>query len=1619
MTTSTQPYFFDEAHRGSLAKEPGAREKALNFTRDDLNWLSGVYLPTHAARMAQTRPMQVDHLLLRLSGTTDIPLAGAFAMSLPNTSSVMLYTPWKGLIKFADMASLKNGLKQWLGQATGQRELLRYLSIEQRNTVLATTVSGISTKEIEGAVFQDQERLIQLNQAHNFKAMIDELVKIPTLQWMLDETLETALAGRFPQLDQRLTRLESFTRSDVDNIERIHKESSLSLSDALLHYYLTNQWPQGDYRIFSHPGHGISSDADNQYWESAITESAKNLSLSLRNLLETFWNTLISNEQTRSEFFSRCLCDSYHTVLLLKRQQGDLSSGNYLELITVGEAGINDSLASDKKLRIEKVRVSAPHKHYAELACALMITSADSLSYLFTPTRGIESTSDLAAVRHIVLNMMKSEGREDNLLDFMSLEERDTFLSLNESERTIVGEPIIGAVFEQLMKDILAKQLTNLTYALRRYQASEGMLDPHALIDKALDIRGLIDHRLLVADAGGRWSTQVDLRWSKQSQQQRNALAATAHAESASEQLTLLSAAEQTLERQLASHPAIPAATRTVVEAQNVVGESLAQLQSGFTRTLSTALRSELQLRTLAGTLGAVEQAIIKTVLDAPVRLQRVGLNGFVPDVFALALKAGDATDLLKLASCFVLTERGGLDPTHSGKAILWTPTLGFEALPSLTALLSRLQKRLQNHDERFSLLENLARGERMLSQTLTLAPLELIHENFLDHIQKEQVRLDADLVEKALHDALPEATRSSLLNLVSLRQPMTGLHRAMDIARSLITRQKLPAWLGEASIEDQVLHAELLQQYVNNVDDDKDYLTGIRSLQRTAHHELEKQLKADTFDMDPDNVQVQISQPSTSMTSTQTLTEFALTHFHELEQGRFKLVSLDASTISEGMDESYIKRLIRNLNLGQHQQTVLKAALADTHSNAATRRQSFAAQLPWQLMHYAHAEKLQERLSQSGFDLIRQVMDMPDAIARAAVQGADAIIRPLQLLGIKSGEAIQVPGTYLIGSKQNITGPRVLIAPYSPEHGVKEYANEQLLLTELKTQGALRNWVLGSLPPADRTLCESGLSPASNKSDNVSLGLKPVTGNLFTQLFNDNAALLGRLLGCQSDTNAQNEWAVIKHVLSEDVNQAYTFFMGKLAYPITVWRSYKDIKQSAEDFQVRRWKPAIKSFISGIAQLAMLRQSAAEEEPTSSSAISEPAPQATDLPLKWQDVDTTAPERIRLRRHESTDVDLNSMTLSPALGLYTHPTTKKHFAAVEGNVYPVKKRGDRWRIVGDKTQGPYLNQNIARQWIADSEMQRPRYGMLRRLQTMITVRHGMNVEADGMPEIRRLFPVKARLIDEGLDMATHYAWNSMRNLQLLKASDGVESPVHRLIKDFIDVPEVLPEHVSMLEKTVGDIFGALLDPTLRQPESRRFAVGRLFENRDSTYGFVIPSDDKHKIYLAEKYFLPRLDSYRNYLSDPSFPISAHARAITLLHELSHIVCSTEDIAYLDSVRPFPDLIETSTPRASALRTNLSTVQSTALSRQSASDELFAVLNEDTGLWEDFGRTTYENTDNALALVLRLTGQTTLAAARYRFRKNSTVRLAVQLGNADSVSWLISHLGRQLHTSTP
>ena len=100
--------------------------------------------------------------------------------------------------------------------------------------------------------------------------------------------------------------------------------------------------------------------------------------------------------------------------------------------------------------------------------------------------------------------MLKAAGHEDELLNFLSLDERSVFIGMEHIQ--VTGKPIAGDVFQEMVEDIIAKQSDNLEHALGVYRRSAGGVDLAALLDSALDVRSMLDSRLQALDAGGRWS---------------------------------------------------------------------------------------------------------------------------------------------------------------------------------------------------------------------------------------------------------------------------------------------------------------------------------------------------------------------------------------------------------------------------------------------------------------------------------------------------------------------------------------------------------------------------------------------------------------------------------------------------------------------------------------------------------------------------------------------------------------------------------------------------------------------------------------------------------------------------------------------------------------------------------------------------------------------------------------------------------------------------------------------------------------------------------------------------------------------------------------------------------
>lgn len=132
----------------------------------------------------------------------------------------------------------------------------------------------------------------------------------------------------------------------------------------------------------------------------------------------------------------------------------------------------------------------------------------------------------------------------------------------------------------------------------------------------------------------------------------------------------------------------------------------------------------------------------------------------------------------------------------------------------------------------------------------------------------------------------------------------------------------------------------------------------------------------------------------------------------------------------------------------------------------------------------------------------------------------------------------------------------------------------------------------------------------------------------------------------------------------------------------------------------------------------------------------------------------------------------------------------------------------------------------------------------------------------------------------------------------------------------------------------------------------------------------------------------------------------------TLIHEITHLKSLTEDLAYLDSMRPFPDLINVNISGAKLMQTDLADLRLVALSTLTPASLLFKTWDEFSQEWEHFG--SHSGTSPLKDKVLSTTGGRTLDEARSIFMSNVDKRIDTILANADSVTYLISQIGRVL-----
>jgi len=1600
MTRETTPLLFSDVLDAQRLDELSATH---GLTQSDLDWLHHAALPSHTLRAAQTPSMSAESILLQTEGHAPVPLAGCFTLTtLPDvgTSSpkpAFLYTPQGGIEKFASPQALETRIDQMLATPFERDSLFQLLSISQRAELNTGTLIEQSRQTIDGDVFKTQIDAIEHAQSLNALTMVDELIKLPSLTSMLDHVLKEVLAN----LDHQQTRVAITADAGLGDPTMGKVTNNLSLSEAVLVYFHHQGRPARHDVDFIHPDITVSPH-NSQQWESLLRVTAQNLIPKLTDRINAYWDATGPFHTSRRELLSRVLSDALRATVLSKREQRQLTDAQSQELLRL----FGPSRQDETPLFIETVRLWEYEPLYVELAGSLMISGKDH--YLYRPSHDLQKVDNYLGFKDALLATPTNIARKEALYSLLSLEERNRFLRLDEPQ--VSGYPVTLPVFESLASAIIGKQISNLHYALE--MSRQGTVNIHALVDKALDIRSLINKNLLAHGTDGHWGTLPAF------------YGASRPSNFMADQLT----------RKIKSYTTVEEAFNTLfaqLPLSNAISlhAKLKSLLPELSNVFSLGIRAEAELRKLDGTLPPAAVDLINCVFsydaDYPNREQRAALKGFRPDAYSLKLAYTNegSTASFTLANCFFLTERGGLDTPYSGLGILWTPADGLRVFPSVDVATTQLNQNLLDSRKRFGLLANLPPAQRKPHGRYQLEAFELIEDNVLLDRMTSFIRLfeieygylktlktrDWQLTGTALVKSL-----EALLN----KGAPTNLIRARRIAQAGWWQQKLPAWLGMASLEEQRLHIELLEQYRNSVTDGKDYLDGIEPLQAYTNKKLKALLDARFTEKDLDPATILITPNLALAGPPSSLDEFALNHIDVTEKTGFKVSSTSRRKLPDSLNEAAVKQLLLSLDISTSYKRHVVDKLSGTAEDVQQRKQRFRQQLPWQLLQYAHARYLQQYLSPAAFDLIRQVLDMPDAIARQAVKGASALIRPLELITTDGAAAIKALGLYLIGSSTDAKAPHVLYAPYHTGPCFTEFKDEAGVVAAFNQTGPLQDLLINRLPANQRSTFKNLFIATVGQLSEITLASNPVQTNILDTLFNDNIQLLSSLLTTQTNRQRQFDWETVRHLLSVGARFVGRQLPGKLTFFETLWDSYQDFKSSSEALQQHDWKTGLHDFIAGAAEMVSIGFLNREDTFGLLDPIG-PTPQNTPAAqVHWKDVNSTAPIRTHLQAFEATGVSLENLQRNLVDGTYKAAASGKLYVSVVGKVFQVAKVNQVWRVVHDKGEGPILKRlPESQEWAIDPQRQTIRYG---KVMSTLTNAYSdykasdtLNIEARGMAEIRRKYPHHANVIVQALEAARYYALNTLHNLDQARQQVSSGSRLDTYLKTFFGIEQVDASLITRIHAIVAPICQVLADPSWELQNEKRIVIGNLKSANDTATAFVLEPNARGKIYLTQFFFDVGLDAYKAIVPD-SFNVDAHAQGATLIHELTHQLLDTHDIAYLDALLPFADLISQVTHDGRARYEAQEDQQRNGLSLTTPRSKLF--MGWDTAARTFKSLELLPEHKATVKEILKVTGARTLNEARDVFLSPSSAdkRIDVILRNADSLTLLICELGRQL-----
>ncbi|MEB0090261.1 hypothetical protein RHM65_14030 [Pseudomonas sp. CCI4.2] len=487
------PYFHAESLKQRFTQNVENALLAEHIDEAEALWLRTLVTPPSDTQ--DWNPPRLDGLKKNGGLPANVELAAALQISYRSSdTTIFLDTLLYGLERFDDREQLLGTLLQRFGSRTEE-------------------VPTFEDVLIETPVFENRMFNIIDHHVEKIEALAQHLEQIPSLQMVFQCGLQQTLAGSLPGLagdpsSHLLQILESPESPKVDGLV----SGTQSLLDAALDDYSGIALPLGRERRFIDSFGKTLDQVGVKSVQLALSNTIKAVPATFETQLGKFWWSPVGQGQTRREYVANAFAEAFRQHLYARRHDGFLVAHESRRISTLldpqlkqwGDGGpitvMTLALSDNARQRPRLVGVFVIASVVPSLPELIVYTAGKGLrrfrnrlelsDHFSTP----EGTLELLC--HLPLSDHAWVTSTPWTLQFDDMEGNDPFLNAVDS--------------------IMALQNSNVQFALQQPRPERSRIA--VMIDDALDVRYLVDQRLICLGARHRWREGIatfDETWLK------------------------------------------------------------------------------------------------------------------------------------------------------------------------------------------------------------------------------------------------------------------------------------------------------------------------------------------------------------------------------------------------------------------------------------------------------------------------------------------------------------------------------------------------------------------------------------------------------------------------------------------------------------------------------------------------------------------------------------------------------------------------------------------------------------------------------------------------------------------------------------------------------------------------------------------------------------------------------------------------------------------------------------------------------------------------------------------------------------------------------------------------